>query len=112
MARKTAKEAKVERTTWFLMLSVFLVASFDRSVSFPTWVVPLSLGVILLGSSIYQQFKRHWKVSPMSWIIAVLFLVVAGAFAFYGHFVQIDAMLVSLVLTVIHLMLGIVTNES
>lgn len=112
MSRKTAKEAKVERTTWFAMLFVFLFTSFDRSVSFPTWIVPLALGIILFISSFYQQFNRHWRVSPFTWIIMVLFFVLAGAAYGFPDFIPVDPMFIALLMTAIHIVIGVVTNES
>ena len=112
MSRKTAKEAKVERTTWFAMLLVFLFTSFDRSVSFPTWVIPGVLGIILLISALYQQFNRHWRVGAATWIIMVFMLVLAAAAFLYPQLIPVDPMFIALSLTVVHIVVGVVTNES
>ncbi len=77
--RKSEKEARVERITWFLMVVVFAVLSIipQDSGGFPNWVIPFAGAIILLGSGLYQ-YIRKWRVSPMTWIAGTVMLLLAA----------------------------------
>lgn len=117
MPRKTGKEARAERLTWFAMVLVFLVFSFDESVNFPAYIPPFAIALILLISGIYQ-YSKSWRISPIVWIIFVL-MVLTGGFAVYSEmytvpaaFSFIDPVLVALLGTIVIIVFGIITNES
>ncbi|MGB1286988.1 MAG: hypothetical protein ACPG7F_10675 [Aggregatilineales bacterium] len=117
MARKTGREARAERLTWFAMVLVFFVFSFDENITFPDYIPPFAIALILLVSGVYQ-YSRKWRVSPFTWIIFVLMLF-TGGFAVYAERYTIpvllsffDPILAALLATVIVIGLGIVTNES
>ena len=109
MARKSGKEAKAERTTWFMLILVFMLLRFDRDVSIPDYVIPFVIATILVISGIYQ-YTQHWRVSPFIWVFTGV-LYVAGFFdSFYGG-LPIDLTLLSLILVVIIILMGVITNE-
>lgn len=76
--RKSEREAKVERVTWFLMVLVFALLYFvpPEENNIPNWIVPLSGAVILLGSGLYQ-YGHKWRVSPATWIAGTVMLLLA-----------------------------------
>jgi len=65
--RKSDAEARVERITWALLVLVFAITQILPEGSLPNWFIPLSGGLILLGSGAYQ-YSRGWQVSPITWI--------------------------------------------
>lgn len=74
--RKTEVEARIERTTWFLMVLVFAVLYIfpPEDNNIPNWIIPLSGAVILLGSGMYQYLRR-WRVSPVTWIAGTIMML-------------------------------------
>lgn len=72
--RKSEEEAKVERFTWFLLVLVFGVVYVLPEGNVPNWFVPLSGAIILLGSGVYQYFRR-WRVSPVTWVAGTLMVM-------------------------------------
>jgi hypothetical protein len=77
---KSEREARIERLTWGALVLVFALLQFiPGSASIPNWLVPLSGAVILLVSGVYQ-YRRGWRVSPVTWAGGVLLAV----FAFYN----------------------------
>lgn len=109
MARKTGREARVERATWFAMVLVFILLNFDRDITIPDWLIPFVIATILTISAIYQ-YTQNWRVSPVTWVTVVV-LVMAGIFAIYYNS-PIDLILVSLGATVGIIAWGIITNEN
>lgn len=108
--RKTGREAKAERMTWFALVLVIMMLYFDRDFVIPDFIVPFVLAGILLISGVYQ-YTQGWRVSPLTWIIMAL-LVVAGLYdVFYGLPAAIDLRLASLIVVVIVIALGVLTNE-
>lgn len=79
-SRKTKAEMKVERMTWFMLVLIFALISIAEDnlgipeETIPNWLVPMSGAVVLLSSGIYQ-YTRHWRVSPITWIIGAILLM-------------------------------------
>lgn len=109
MTRKKGREAKFERATWFAMIFVFALLRFDRDLSIPDILVPTILSVILVMSGIYQ-ITQKWPVSPITWMIAAA-LALAVVASLYIN-IYIDLILFSIAMTVVHIIVGIVSNES
>jgi hypothetical protein len=109
MPRKKGQEAKFERATWFAMVLLFALLRFDRDLSIPDIVVPIVLASILLMSGVYQITQR-WPVSPFTWMIAAA-LALAVVASLYIN-IYIDLILFSIAMTVVHIIIGIVSNES
>jgi Na+/melibiose symporter-like transporter len=73
--RKSRQEARIERFTWFFMVLVFgILYILPEQNNLPNWVIPASGAVILLGSGFYQYIRR-WRVSPITWIIGTVMLL-------------------------------------
>lgn len=72
--RKSDAEARVERFTWFLLVILFATLNMLPAGSVPNAFVPISGAIILLGSGMYQYFRR-WHVSPVTWIAGSIMLV-------------------------------------
>lgn len=82
--RKTLDEARIEQTTWALLVAVFAVLYLlPEGTSVPNWAAPLAGAVILLASGFYQ-YSRGWRVAPVVWIGGALM----AACVYYG--LQID----------------------
>jgi uncharacterized membrane protein YkvI len=109
MSSKKGKEARAERITWFAMVVVFMMLSFDRNISIPDYVIPFIIAGILFVSGFYQ-YTKQWRVSPIMWIVGAV-LTIAGIFGIYYNS-PIDLRLVSLVAVLIVIGLGVLTNES
>jgi len=109
MPRKQGKEAKAERLTWFGLVMVFIILSFDENLSIPDYLVPFIIAGILLISGLYQ-LRQRWPISPVLWITMTV-MILAGL---YGIYFQpfIDLRLVSLIAVVILIGFGVLTNES
>lgn len=106
MARKTGQEAKVERITWFMMVVLFLFMTNNGVAG--AWVL-LSISIVLLTSGFYQ-WRRHWSVGPQVLICAGIGLL-GGAYGLYAP-VFIDLSLVALGITVVVIAFGVVANDS
>lgn len=111
MPNKKGKEARVERATWFAMILVFVLLRFDRSVTYTEFLVPISLGIILLVSGTYQ-ITQKWPVSPFTWMFGAV-LVLAGITTILPYFTWFReyVVLVSLGITVAFIVIGIISNE-
>lgn len=115
MSRKTGKEARAERITWFALVMVFAPLSLGNWLqTMPPYVVPFAVMLILLVSGFYQ-YRQGWRVSPIVWIIAALMGVMGG----YGIYTEnrgieplVDPILVALVGTVGIIGFGVLSNES
>jgi len=79
--RKSAREARIETTTWALLVAVFGVLYFLPD-SVPNWFTPLAGGTILMGSGLFQ-YGRGWRVSPITWIGGTVLLGLA-AYSIYN----------------------------
>ncbi len=109
--RKSEREAKVERFTWFLLVLVFAVLYLfppDEN-NIPNWIIPFSGCVILLGSGFYQ-YSRRWRVSPATWIagsilftLTVINLYVSPEQNYYGLVLLIFAAVIGI---------GVITGET
>ncbi len=108
MARKTGREARAERITWFGLVLVFMLLNFDREFVIPDFVIPFILAGILMISGIYQ-YTQNWRVSPLTWIFAAVFII-GGVFGLY-YDSPIDLRLASLLIVVIIIGIGVLTNE-
>ena len=122
MARKSAAEAKAERTTWFFLVLVFIILSFDREDTIPDFAVPIVTAVILFVSA-FIQLRRGWRVAPIVWIIATILALVGGLTYYFETQVTpneaidivltyLNPVLISLAATVLVILLGVLTNES
>jgi apolipoprotein N-acyltransferase len=110
MARKTGKEARAERITWFAMILVFLPMSFPNVQMWDGYITCGLLGLILLVSGVYQKTKR-WQVSPLTWVIMTFLFIAAGADWYFNRTI-VDLNLVGLGATFAVILVGILTNES
>lgn len=108
MARKTGREARAERMTWFGLVLVFMLLNFDRDFTIPDFVIPFLLAAILMVSGIYQ-YTQNWRVSPLTWIFAAVFIF-GGVFGIYYNS-PIDLRLASLIIVFIIILFGVITNE-
>jgi hypothetical protein len=110
MPHKKGKEAKTERATWFAMILVFALLRFDTGLStLPEYVIPFTIAGILLISGVYQ-ISQKWPVSPFTWGFAFI-LIILGIATFYYNLPG-DMRLFSFAITVAHIIIGIVSNES
>ncbi len=110
MTKKTGREARAERITWFAMISIFLLMSFNTGFVLDGYMTCIILGLILLVSGFYQLSKK-WHVSPLTWMIATL-LIAAGFADLYFNQNYIDLNLLGLILTAAVIGIGVITNES
>lgn len=109
---KSFSEARIERLTWALLVlafAIFQLLSDDATRALPNWFVPASGAAILLGSGLYQ-YTRRWRVSPVTWIAGsvMLFFLLVNVYinpetSFLG---------VSLIVFVLVIVFGLVTNET
>lgn len=109
MSSKTGKEARAERATWFSLVFVFILLSFDEDLTIPDYIVPFTVAGILIFSGFYQ-LRRKWSVSPILWMVAAL-MIAAGIYGVYFDSL-VDLRLVALIATVAIIVFGVVTNES
>lgn len=115
--RKSKQEARVERYTWFSMVVVFILISLDERLTEPGFWVPLVISAILFISGIIQ-YQNGWRISPFTWIVGAVLLVIGGLTWYFSRpevavSVQfLDPILISLLATVIVIVYGIITNES
>jgi hypothetical protein len=110
MPRKTGKEARTERVTWFAMVMLFVPLNFGQWLQMiPAYFFPAAVGIILITSGVYQ-YNKGWRVAPIVWIIAALMIAYAG-YAWYMR-PLIDPILIALLGVICVILLGILTNES
>lgn len=79
---KSDKEFRIELITWALLVltfAIFQILPKTGPTGVPPYFVPLSGAIILLGSGIYQ-YRRGWRVSPVTWIGGAIM----GVFVFYN----------------------------
>lgn len=111
MSRKTGKEARTERITWFALILIFIPLNFgDWMATIPAYLFPFAVAVVLLISGIYQ-YRQGWRVSPVVWMVAALMLAMGG-YSWYVTRPLVDPVLVSLVATAGIILFGVLTNES
>ncbi|MCU0511152.1 MAG: hypothetical protein MUE40_01135 [Anaerolineae bacterium] len=112
MSRKTGKEARAERITWFALILIFIPLNFgDWLSTIPAYLFPFAVAVVLLFSGIYQ-WRKDWRVSPIVWIVAALMLVVGGVEIYYPAFMPFDPVLAALIAAVGIILFGVLSNES
>ncbi len=110
--RKSEREGRIERVTWFLLVLVFgvlYVLPESEANQIPNYLVPAAGAVILIGSGLVQYGQRM-PVSPITWIGGTLML----ALAFYSYAVDPTRDLLGIALVVFALVIGfgILTNET
>lgn len=107
---KSEREARIERLTWGALVLVFALLQFvPETANIPNWFVPFSGAVILLGSGLYQ-YRRGWRVSPVTWTGGVLLAV----FAFYNVRMNPSANFLglSLLIFAIVILFGVISGET
>lgn len=108
--RKSAKELRVERLTWFALVAIFVISSIiPEGTPIPTAVTPFAGGMVLIISGIYQYAKK-WRVSFITWIAGTLMLVMAAYNVTTRPDLDLSFMVIILVAIVIAV--GIFTNET
>jgi hypothetical protein len=110
--RKSWTEARVERLTWALLVlafAIFQLLADNPAYALPNWFVPASGAAVLLGSGLYQ-YTRRWRVSPVTWIAGSVMLF----FMLVNLYVNptISFLGVSLIVFVLVIVFGLVTNET
>ena len=108
--RKSAGELRIERTTWFLLVAIFVFANLvPEDTAIPNAVTPFAGGMVLIISGIYQ-YSRKWRVNFTTWIAGTLMLVMAG----YNVTTRpdLDLSFIVLILVAIVIAMGILTNET
>lgn len=107
---KSAAEMRIERLTWFSLVSVLIVAGI-----LPEWLslhnsfLPLLAGFALIVSGVYQ-YRQKWRVSFSTWVAGTLML----AMAIFG-FVErpdLDVSFIVIVLVAIVIGIGVFTGET
>lgn len=107
--RKTGREARIERLTWYaIVLVIILMNFFDQNLVLPSYIVPGIIATILIISSVYQQIQGY-GVSLISWGVAIA-LILLGAFEVYYN-LPFDLRLLSIVGVVVVILSGVITNE-
>ncbi len=110
MAKKSKSEARAERMTWFLLVLMFVSLNLlPENVVLPNATIPFLGGSILFFSGIYQYFRK-WRVNFVTWIAATL-MIVMGVYNVYTR-PDLNFTVLALVLTVIVIVFGIITNET
>ena len=108
--RKSQKELRVERITWFALVAIFVIASIiPEGTAIPNAVTPFIAGVILLLSGIYQYINK-WRVNFTTWIAGTLMLVM-GAYSVTTR-PDLDLSLPVIILVAIVIAVGVFTNET
>lgn len=115
MAKKSAREAKIERVTWFALVAIFVVYSLGDNVNYiPEYAMPIMVGAILIASGLYQ-YRRHYRVSPIVWLIAGAMLI-AGGYALYtlnqGGTLLFSVSALALIAVFAVIAFGVFTKES
>ncbi|MCA9888442.1 MAG: hypothetical protein KC546_08710, partial [Anaerolineae bacterium] len=115
--RKSRQEARVERYTWFSMVVIFILLSLDERLSEPSFWVPLVISAILFISGIIQ-YQNGWRISPFTWIVGAVLLVIGGLTWYFSRpevavsLQFLDPILISLLATIVVIVYGIISNES
>lgn len=108
--RKSAKELRVERITWFVLVAIFVIANIvPEDTVIPNALTPFLGGTVLITSGLYQYFNK-WRVSFVTWIAGTLMLVMAAYNVFNRPDLDLSFMVIMLVAVVIAM--GIFTNET
>lgn len=110
-ARKSDAEARSERITWFLLVLIFALINVleEGGVSLPNWFVPLSGGVVLLGSGLYQ-YGRRWRVSPTTWLAGAILAMLAFINLYFSP--TRSFLGISLIVFAGVILIGLVTGET
>jgi hypothetical protein len=78
--RKSQAETRAERLTWVSLLLIFAFLTivndnFARQAELiPNSFVPLSGAIVLIGSGLFQ-FTNGWQVSPITWFMGFILLL-------------------------------------
>jgi hypothetical protein len=115
MARKTGKEARAERVTWFALILIFIPLNFGNwMATIPVFLFPLAVAAVLLMSGIYQ-WRNNWRVSPIVWMVAAVMLLLGGLALYMPNTLsafRIDPLLLALIATIVVIVFGVLSNES
>lgn len=106
---KTGREARVERFTWVALVLIFIIISRDEGRLIPSESVPYICSGALFISGMYQ-IAQGWRVSFALWIVMTALFSV-GLWGTFGN-PFIDPILISLILVVILIGIGVITNEN
>lgn len=99
------------------MVVVFILISLDERLTEPSFWVPLVISAILFISGIIQ-YQNGWRISPFTWIVGAVLLVIGGLTWYFSRpevavsLQFLDPILISLLATVIVIVYGIISNES
>jgi len=109
-SKKSAKELRAERITWFALVAIFVVSSIiPEDTVVPNAVTPFAAGVVLIFSGIYQYAKK-WRVHFVTWIAGTLMLVMAGYNVVNRP--DLDLSFAVIILVALVIAMGIFTNET
>ncbi len=75
---KSEREGRIELMTWASLVGVIALGVLGQEINLtlPTWFIPFTGAVVMLGSGFYQ-YSRGYRVSPITWlggVVLVLFL--------------------------------------
>jgi len=108
--KKSAKELKTERITWYVLVAIFVIARvIPEDTVIPNAFTPFAAGMVLIISGLYQYSKK-WRVSFITWIAGTLMLVMAGYNVFNKP--ELDLSPAVIILVAIVIAMGIFTNET
>ncbi len=105
--RKSDREARIERTTWLLLVGVFAVLYFLPDSTIPNWMVPGAGALILIGSGVYQYGERY-RVSPITWLAGAVMAI----FAYYSFQSGANMIPFTLFTFAAVIVLGLITGET
>jgi hypothetical protein len=108
--RKSEREGRIERVTWFLLVFVFgILYVLPESTAIPNYIVPIAGATILLGSG-FIQYTQRMPVNPITWIGGTIML----ALAFYSYFLDPlrDLLGISLIVFALVIGIGVLTGET
>ena len=107
--RKSRAEARTERITWFLLVMIFALMNLFPEAKLPNPLIPFAGATILLGSGLYQYFRK-WRVSFVTWIAGTTLLIM-GIYNVYSR-PDLNLTGFSLIVFAIVILFGIITNET
>ena len=88
----TAPQPTIFLLTWFVLVFVFFSVSQTKLITYIFPIFPVA--AILVGSSIDERVQKGLR-DKTAWAFAGLLLILAGAFAFFGHKYQVTPITLS-----------------